>query len=507
MTQAQHWKERLRRAAQTVETRVPASEPLVGRAKVLARYAANLRRWTREDERSLRDAFDVAVALSERGLPIEPGTRSRVYESGAKRAICSYATGAHLELLSIAAPTYIGYGERHGWDVVLSTEEPLADGRPASWAKIPLIRELLRDYDIVWWIDADAIIVDPTVSIDSELDDDKDLFIVEHTWGKEPAVYAANAGVMIWRASEWSFDFLEQIWDLEKYTWHHIWENAAVLDLLGYEVTYPMYHRQPTKLMERVKYIPLEWNSVWPNPARTPRINHHGGGLTWQQRRERMLLDLWRHRNGVKPPPEVAAVDTRSRTYLTAARPAETMVREDIPLMLNQRRLVGEGVEVGVFAGQFSNRILSTWEGRHLISIDPWLQAPPDEYVDISNVDQDEHESLYEATRARLAQWGDRSTIWRTTSEEAAPRIPDASLDFVYIDARHDEASVREDLGLWFPKVRPGGIIAGHDYLDGELPEGRFGVKTAVDGFFAEKHLRVHVTGEAGFQSWIVEVP
>ena len=60
-------------------------------------------------------------------------------------------------------------------------------------------------------------------------------------------------------------------------------------------------------------------------------------------------------------------------------------------------------------------------------------------------------------------------------------------MDFVYIDARHDYESVLEDLNAWFHKVKPGGILAGHDYADGMLPQGDFGVKSAVDEFFAEQ--------------------
>jgi len=176
-----------------------------------------------------------------------------------------------------------------------------------------------------------------------------------------------------------------------------------------------------------------------------------------------------------------------------------------VPLLLNDRALLGTGVEVGVFAGEFSARFLWYWRGERLISIDPWVQS--EGYDDISNVDPDAFEMLWITTCTRLQRFGKRSEVWRTTSEEGATRIDDASLDFVYIDARHDEASVLADLALWYPKVRPAGIIAGHDYVDGQLPEGQFGVKTAVDTFFGQRSLRVHVTGDSGFPSWIVEVP
>jgi cephalosporin hydroxylase len=73
----------------------------------------------------------------------------------------------------------------------------------------------------------------------------------------------------------------------------------------------------------------------------------------------------------------------------------------------------------------------------------------------------------------------------------------------VYLDADHSKAGVLADLKLWMPKVRPGGVIAGHDYLDGDLPEGDFGVRSAVLEFFGREPEMV--TGEQ-WPSWLIEV-
>ena len=50
------------------------------------------------------------------------------------------------------------------------------------------------------------------------------------------------------------------------------------------------------------------------------------------------------------------------------------------------------------------------------------------------------------------------------TSRLAAERYKILSLDFVYIDASHDYKSVQADINAWYPKVKPGGYIGGHDY-------------------------------------------
>jgi hypothetical protein len=185
--------------------------------------------------------------------------------------------------------------------------------------------------------------------------------------------------------------------------------------------------------------------------------------------------------------------------------------RNELPALLNARNLVGRGAEIGVKTGKFSEHLLRGWKGAQLISIDPWLSDDPDAYVDRSNVSQDEFERYFNETKERLSAFGTRSKIWRLTSVEGAERVADGSLDFVYIDARHDYESVKEDLNAWFGKVKPGGIFAGHDYVDGMLPQGDFGVKSAVDEFFAERNLPVHGTeGPSAveqFPSWVVEIP
>ena len=185
--------------------------------------------------------------------------------------------------------------------------------------------------------------------------------------------------------------------------------------------------------------------------------------------------------------------------------------RDELPIVLNQRGLLGWGVEIGVKTGAYSDLLLKVWKGERLISVDPWLEDAPETYIDRANVPQSRQNEFYEITRERLSVHGDRSVIWRKTSAEAAKDVERGSLDFVYIDARHDYESVLEDLHLWYDKVRPGGIIAGHDYADGVFEQGVFGVKRAVDEFFAALKIPVYATeGKYPielFASWLVEKP
>lgn len=184
--------------------------------------------------------------------------------------------------------------------------------------------------------------------------------------------------------------------------------------------------------------------------------------------------------------------------------------RGEIPRILNARGLVGDAAEVGVKCGQFSEYILSHWKGRRLRSIDPWREFDTSLYHDEDNVSQNEHEQNYGITSRRLAKFGDRSVLMRMTSDEAAREIRDGSLDFAYLDARHDYASVVEDIGLWYPKIKPGGVLAGHDYMEQEkIGDTMFGVKRAVDEFVARERIgKLWVTvREPIYKSWMVFKP
>jgi hypothetical protein len=113
----------------------------------------------------------------------------------------------------------------------------------------------------------------------------------------------------------------------------------------------------------------------------------------------------------------------------------------------------------------------------------------------------------YQETLRRLHPFGDRCVIHRQTSRQAAAEFRDRSLDFVYLDARHYREALLEDLELWAPKLRHGGILAGHDYLDGTLPSRRFEVKSTVDGWAAARRLTVCCSGENVWRSWFIQMP
>lgn len=155
------------------------------------------------------------------------------------------------------------------------------------------------------------------------------------------------------------------------------------------------------------------------------------------------------------------------------------------------------GAEIGVQAGIHAVQILTAWPGV-LYLIDPWKHYDHGAYVDLANVPDAEQEAYRKACLEAVAPFGNRARIVRLFSDEAAPGFEDGSLDFVYIDADHRYRSTLQDLELWYPKVRAGGLVSGHDYTqDNDDPEaGCFGVKAAVNRFAEGKTDTLFVSQE-----------
>lgn len=111
--------------------------------------------------------------------------------------------------------------------------------------------------------------------------------------------------------------------------------------------------------------------------------------------------------------------------------------RADIALILEKDGLK-TGVEIGVQRAIFSESLLKRWPScTRFYLVDPWgHQGGNQNYIDSANVEQSEQEKRYQEARKRLEPWQDKTVFMRNFSTVAAERIPDDSLDFVYVDAR-----------------------------------------------------------------------
>ncbi len=129
------------------------------------------------------------------------------------------------------------------------------------------------------------------------------------------------------------------------------------------------------------------------------------------------------------------------------------------------------GVEIGVQRGLFSKTVLEAWKGcKEYHLVDPWIKQG--NYDDIANVNDYLQNDNLKITKENMKSFGSIPRFHRNFSYDAAKIFDDCYFDFVYIDGLHDYTGALNDMIDFWRTLRPGGIFAGHDFEDGNLPEG-----------------------------------
>ena len=116
--------------------------------------------------------------------------------------------------------------------------------------------------------------------------------------------------------------------------------------------------------------------------------------------------------------------------------------------------------EIGVLRGAFSRKIADICTPSELCLIDTW-GLHLNTFCDYQTYNAAHWEAIKKSVEAWACPLGYK--VIQARSTDASSLFPDGYFDFVYIDADHDRAA--EDIMCWLPKVRKGGIIAGHDYV------------------------------------------
>jgi uncharacterized Rossmann fold enzyme len=163
------------------------------------------------------------------------------------------------------------------------------------------------------------------------------------------------------------------------------------------------------------------------------------------------------------------------------------------------------GVEVGVFTGDLSRLLLGRTD-LYLTMVDSWAGDGRD-YIGDSG---DWHARLSQAKQnecRRIAEGvaeaaGYRAEVVAMSSQEASHIFPGALFDFVFIDADHSYEGCKADIAAWLPRVKPGGLLCGHDYNNTDFED--FGVTRAVDEFVAAHGHKLEL-GEN--LTWFVRIP
>lgn len=140
------------------------------------------------------------------------------------------------------------------------------------------------------------------------------------------------------------------------------------------------------------------------------------------------------------------------------------------------------GAEIGVWRGEFAEAMCQAVPNLKLLCVDCWGDDPS------------YHKERPVASWAKIRAHAEARlqpynvTIDARRSVIAAQSVDDGSLDYIHVDGNHSRDAVYADLVAWVPKVRVGGMVAGHDYVHFKgRPD--IQVKEAVDAFIRDRRI------------------
>lgn len=168
------------------------------------------------------------------------------------------------------------------------------------------------------------------------------------------------------------------------------------------------------------------------------------------------------------------------------ARKMPSIKRWEVLTNLLKNRPHSFGIEVGVNIGNNITRLAPNLPNlKTVIGVDPYNEPPATKWGRIDNylIFLNELQSTPQLKISYL----------KMPSEEASNLFQKEVFDFVFIDGDHLYESVKTDIKVWLPKVKPGGIMAGHDYRKGHYKtKQKWGVVEAVTESFKYTH-KVHL--------------
>jgi len=142
------------------------------------------------------------------------------------------------------------------------------------------------------------------------------------------------------------------------------------------------------------------------------------------------------------------------------------------------------GVEIGSYEGLNALSILMYLDVKKIYLIDPYLGPyihTKDDFYDPGYIKYIAH--------TRLEEFKDKIVWLEMKSDESSKFVTD-KLDFIYIDGNHKYNAVMKDLFDFYPKMKKGAIMGGHDFELGEYDKEKRsdtvgnGVREAVMDFF-----------------------
>lgn len=208
------------------------------------------------------------------------------------KALLTYAVGdMHRKMLMMTRPNLDDYATRHGYDY--HEGELVSSAYHPSWHKLPLMLHLLGDYETVVFVGCDVLVVDGSQDIAAGLGEGDWHGLVVHDIDSMPGT--PHVGMVpncdIWVVRQPMAPWLMQMWQMhDKYPAHPWWEQAACMDLLGWQLEHPCRRVRDTELWQHTAVLDSRFNAhPYAKVDGEPYFLHATGYST--QERLRMLQE------------------------------------------------------------------------------------------------------------------------------------------------------------------------------------------------------------------------
>lgn len=160
----------------------------------------------------------------------------------------------------------------------------------------------------------------------------------------------------------------------------------------------------------------------------------------------------------------------RPQYIIEASIPPHWLPAQDLPSILEYRKNL-VGLEIGSCFGTSSHFLMETLPGLILHAVDPYV-----EYDQMTRRNE-----AYIAFHRLMEDYPGRLILHRKTSDDAIYDFDDESLDFIFIDGLHTYDQVKKDIQNYYPKLKIGGFIFGHDYAAWGTATGQNTIDLAVN--------------------------
>lgn len=113
-------------------------------------------------------------------------------------------------------------------------------------------------------------------------------------------------------------------------------------------------------------------------------------------------------------------------------------------------------IEIGTFLGGSAETMLEASDA-HMVCVDTFRGTAGNETAEVKR------SVSLQYTLMRLDRFPGRVSVMVADSLSAARMIGDGTADLIFLDADHSYDAVKADIAAWRPKLKPGGVFAGHD--------------------------------------------